>query len=129
MTTFLEVTQLINSMLGLLVFPQQKYVESIPKTPLEKLREDGWPIPRVTGEFQEATDLNQLIRYLRNAVAHFNIKFVGDGENNIKVLRVWNMAPMRGQDGKIAEEKNWEAESSTHNPAATGRRDKAAPRR
>jgi hypothetical protein len=56
---------------------------------------------------------------------------------------------MRGQDGKIAEEKNWEAEltvqelrgiatrfidlllgsSSTHNPAATGRRDKAAPRR
>ena len=30
-----EVTQQINSMLGLLVFPQQEYVESIPKTPLE----------------------------------------------------------------------------------------------
>jgi hypothetical protein len=113
-----EVTQLINSMLGLLVFPQQEYVDSIPKTPLEELRRDGWPIPRVTGQFQQVTDLNQLIRYLRNAVAHFNIEFVGDGENNIKVLRVWNMAPVRnekgqpirGQDGKIIEEKNWEAE-------------------
>ncbi len=117
-----EVTQLINSMLGLLVFPQQEYVESIPKTPLEELRRDGWPIPRVTGEFQQVTDLNQLVRYLRNAVAHFNIVFIGDGENNIKVLRVWNMAPvrnengkmLRGQDGKIVEEKNWEAELTVH---------------
>lgn len=113
-----EVTQLINSMLGLLVFPQQEYVETIPKTPLDQLRQDGWPIPRVTGGFQQVTDLNQLIRYLRNAVAHFNIEFIGDGESNIKVLRVWNMAPVRNEknqlrrdaDGKIIEEKNWEAE-------------------
>lgn len=113
-----EVTQLINSMLGLLVFPQQEYVESIPRTPLEELCRAGWPVPDVIGPFQQVTDLNQLIRYLRNAVAHFNIKFVGDGENNIKVLRVWNMAavrnekgqPVRGQNGKIVEEKNWEAE-------------------
>jgi hypothetical protein len=144
-----EVTQLINSMLGLLVFPQQEYVESIPKTPLKDLLQDGWPIPRVTGNFQQVTDLNQLIRYLRNAVAHFNIKFIGDGkdgENNIKVLRVWNMAPVRDKqgkierndEGKIIEEKNWEADltvtqlrsianrfidlllgsSSTHNPSS-----------
>lgn len=32
-----KVTQLINSMLGLLVFPQQEYVESIPRIPLEEL--------------------------------------------------------------------------------------------
>lgn len=113
-----EVTQLINSMLGLLVFPQQEYVDSIPKIPLDELQRNGWPIPRIVGSFQQVKDLNQLIRYLRNAVAHFNIQFVGDGESNIKVLRLWNMAPvckekgkwMRGKDGKVIEEKNWEAE-------------------
>ena len=87
-------------MLGLLVFPQQEYVDSIPRTPLEELRRDGWPIPRVIGQFQQVTDLNQLIRYLRNAVAHFNIEFVGDGESNIKILRVWNMAPVRNEKGR-----------------------------
>jgi len=32
-----EVTQLINSMLGLLVFPQQRYVDQIPEIPLAEL--------------------------------------------------------------------------------------------
>lgn len=113
-----EVTQLINSMLGLLVFPQQKYVDSIPKTTLAELGRTGWPIPKVRGEFEQVKDLNQLIRYLRNAVAHFNIKFIDDGNNNIAVLRVWNMAPVKGRDGKfcrdddgkIIAQKNWEAE-------------------
>jgi hypothetical protein len=113
-----EVTQLINSMLGLLVFPQQKYVDTIPKTPLIELKQGGWPIPRVRGEFNQVQDLNQLIRYLRNAVAHFNIEFIDDGRGNIAVLRVWNMLPVKGQDGKpirdakgkIIERKNWEAE-------------------
>ncbi len=113
-----EVTQLINSMLGLLVFPQQEYVDAIPRKPLEELQREGWPIPQVTGNFQQVTDLNQLIRYLRNAVAHFNIKFIGDSESNIRVLRVWNMVPVRNESGQavrdrngnIVEEKNWEAE-------------------
>jgi len=113
-----EVTQLINSMLGLLVFPQQKYVEDIPKTPLAELARTGWPIPQVRGDFEQVRDLNQLIRYLRNAVAHFNIQFIDDGRGNIAVLRVWNMAPVRDQDGKqmrdskgkAIERKNWEAE-------------------
>ena len=114
-----EVTQLINSMLGLLVFPQQRYIQSIPKTPLKQLENEGWPVPRVTGRFRQVTNLNQLIRYLRNAVAHFNIKFIGDGSNEIAILRVWNMAPVRekgkivrDENGKPKEEKNWEAELS-----------------
>lgn len=95
-----EVTQLVNSTLGLLVFPQQEYVDQIPCTPLEELRRDGWPIPKVTGRFEQARDLNQLIRYLRNAITHFNIKFLGDGQNEIEILRVWNED--RGR-------KTWEA--------------------
>jgi len=95
-----EVTQLVNSTLGLLVFPQQEYVDQIPRTPLDELRRDGWPIPKVTGRFEQVRDLNQLIRYLRNAITHFNIKFIGDGQNEIEVLRVWNED--RGR-------KTWEA--------------------
>jgi hypothetical protein len=36
-----EVTQLVNSTLGLLVFPQQEYVAQIPSTPLAELERDG----------------------------------------------------------------------------------------
>jgi len=96
-----EVTQLVNSILGLLVFPQQEYVDQIPHIALDELRRDGWPIPKVTGRFEQVRDLNQLIRYLRNAITHFNIKFIGDGQNEIEVLRVWNEND-RGR-------KTWEA--------------------
>lgn len=98
-----EITQLVNSTLGLLVFPQQGYVKRIPRTPLEQLRSDGWPVPKVRGGFDQVQNLNQLIRHLRNAIAHFNIKFIGDGQNRLRLLRVWNV-----REGK----KTWEAELS-----------------
>jgi hypothetical protein len=99
-----EVTQLVNSMLGLLVFPQQEFVDRIQETPLEQLRKDGWPVPEVRGVFRQVSDLRQLIRYLRNAIAHFNVLFLDDGQSQIRGLRVWN----ENQNGK-----NWEAELST----------------
>ena len=100
-----EVTQLINSCLGLLVLPQQRYMNSIPKTPIDDLIKEGWVIPRVTGNFPQIEDLNQLIRYLRNAVAHFNITFISDSENEIDTLKVWNVN--RGI-------KTWEAVLGLH---------------
>ena len=48
-----EVTALMNSMLGLLVFPQQSYVQAIPETPLSELQAEGWPVPRVRGSFRQ----------------------------------------------------------------------------
>jgi hypothetical protein len=71
-----EVTQLINSMLGLLVLPKEHYYASIPTTPLEELRADGWPAPVLDGEFKRPKHLRDLVRLLRNSVAHFNIEFV-----------------------------------------------------
>lgn len=97
-----EVTQLINSMVGLLVFPQQEYIDSIPSTPIDDLLREGWPIPRVRGKFEQVTDLNCLVRYLRNAIAHFHIEFIGDSERSIKVLRVWNITK--------SGSRNWDAE-------------------
>ena len=99
-----EVTQLVNSALGLIVFPQQECFERIPETPLEELKRDGWPIPKVVGDFPIVSDFKQLMRYLRNAIAHFNIKFIEDGKNEIRLLRVWNK-------NKIGL-KTWEAEVS-----------------
>lgn len=93
-----EVTQLVNSCLGLLVFPKERFIQEIPETPLEQLEQEGWPIPKLTGNFPQARNLRELIRYLRNAIAHFNIEFIGD---DIRILRVCNK-----RHGK----KLWEAE-------------------
>ena len=117
-----EVTQLINSMLGLLVFPQQTYVNRIPRISLSQLVDLGWPIPRVCGDFKQVKDLNELIRYLRNAVSHFNIRFVEDDRGDISLLRVWNMRPVKDELGKVVRDvsgdvieiKNWEAELGVH---------------
>jgi hypothetical protein len=92
-----EVTALINSMLGLLVFPQQKYVNSIPETSLEELSVQGWPIPVVVGDFPQVLNLRQLIRNLRNAVSHFNIEFYTEGGEQIAGLTVWNTKPRTRQ--------------------------------
>jgi hypothetical protein len=95
-----EVTQLVNSMLGLLVFPQQRYINSIPETPLADLANQGWRVPVTIGEYPDVKTLRELVRYMRNAIAHFNIKFIADDvSHQIAGLHLWNMR--RG-------EKTWE---------------------
>src|SRR5258708_6063445 len=69
------VTQLVNSLLGLLVFPRQKFLNSIPEMPIEALKADGWPIPRIVGDFKQVANLRELIANLRHAVCHFNVDF------------------------------------------------------
>ena len=98
-----EVTQLVNSLLGLLVFPQQRYFQRIPETPLEILAQQGWPKPLVEGDFPSVRTLKDLMRYLRNAIAHFNFEYLPDERNEIQGMRVWNMH--RG-------EENWSVELS-----------------
>ncbi len=101
-----EVTQLINSLLGLLVFPQQRFVNNIPQTPLEEMVKSGWAVPQVHGKFKQVENLNQLIRYLRNAVAHCNIEFTADEMGQINGLIVWNYNNPRENT------VNWEARLS-----------------
>jgi hypothetical protein len=98
-----DVTQLINSMLGLLVFPQQRYMNGIPAIPLEELAREGWPIPKVVGDYPQVQDLKQMIRYLRNAISHCNLEFVSDEEHQICGLVVWNTDPR-------TESTTWKAE-------------------
>ena len=97
-----EVTQLINSCLGLLVLPRERYMHEIPKIPIKELEEDGWPIPKVTPKSSQVKNLNELISYLRHAIAHGNIEFQGGNNNKIFAIKVWNK-----KNGK--DPKNWEA--------------------
>lgn len=96
-TPAFEVTQLVNSMLGLLVFPQQRYIDRIPKTPITDLANNGWPIPEVDGGYPQVPDLQQLVRMLRNAITHCNLKFEPGCGDEIESLTVWNTDPRTGK--------------------------------
>jgi hypothetical protein len=99
-----EVTQLINSMLGLLVLPQQRFVNDIPKTPMSELEAKGWPCIRANAPYKNCNTLQELVRKLRNSIAHFNIKFTERG-GQINGVQVWNK-PFR------AKKPDWEADLS-----------------
>ena len=96
-----EVTQLVNSLLGLLVFPQQQYFTSIPRIPLAELENFGWPSITITQGESECQTFVDVVRFLRNGIAHSNISFLPDGNGQIRSMRIWNQ--FRGQ-------RNWEAE-------------------
>lgn len=83
-------TQLINSLLGLLVFPFEHMGDQIPYKDLQDLEKEGWVIPKVIGRFEQVKDLRQFIAYLRNSVSHFNIDFNPDANNEIKSIIVCN---------------------------------------
>ena len=112
-TKVYEVTQLINSMLGLLVFPQQRFFNSIPEITLEELEKQGWPriepTPKIQASeyFKPCINLRELVRVLRNSIAHFNIEFLSKKPGEISGIRIWNIAPRKGN-----RPITWEAEIS-----------------
>lgn len=80
-TPFFEVTQLINSLLGLIVLPRELMLDALPNTPLDRL-DESWPkLHLVDGPEARGRpgDLRQLVKGLRNAVGHLNIDYKGDG--------------------------------------------------
>ena len=71
-----EVTQLVNSLLGLIVLPKEKSNPKLPKTSLGALSEQGWPAAVLQPtEGKAPKNLRDLHRLLRNAISHFNIEF------------------------------------------------------
>lgn len=85
-----ETTQLINSMLGLLVFPVENYYEQIPSTRLRELENyGGFPRIQITKGQNLCTNFKQLVKRLRHGVAHCNLEFTANG-SEITGLKVWN---------------------------------------
>lgn len=91
-----EVTQLWNSLLGLIVAPRERDMKILPKIPLAQLHAVGWPVITTAGELQSET-LRGLVGTLRNAVAHFNVEFHADRGGEIQYVSLWNEATDKGR--------------------------------
>ncbi len=87
------VTQMANSLLGLVVFPWERhFIQHINKLSLAHLEAKGWPTWEMTRGSCET--LGQLLRYLRNSVAHGHIIFSSDSRNLEQVtFEVSNFTP------------------------------------
>lgn len=81
------VTQLINSLLGLVVFLREREVlRRIPTMQLNDLEVEGWPHVEVTKGQNDCTTLGQVLHHLRNAVAHGRIRFSSDSREMSEVV-------------------------------------------
>jgi hypothetical protein len=77
-------TQLVNSLLSLLVLPRQRLV--LPKTPLPEIKAAGWPLPTASDGYDEDKNLRSLIIHLRNAVCHARFEFMGQDTNGTREI-------------------------------------------
>ncbi|THB69264.1 MAG: hypothetical protein D6B27_00840 [Gammaproteobacteria bacterium] len=98
-----EVTQFINSLLGMLIFPQQEFFKNIPQISITEAETDGWIIPNPVGSHKQVANLSVFLRYLRNAVSHCNIEVLSKNKE-ISGIKVWNIS----NNGTI----NWECKFS-----------------
>jgi len=111
-----EVTQLWNSLSGLLVLPYEHEVNAIQGT-LTEAAGRGWPELSETFPLDAApsgsTDLADQIRRLRNAVSHYNVEFLSEHKSIIGV-RVWNHQLPSRASGKRQREMpiNWRTDIS-----------------
>ena len=86
-----EVTQLINSFLGALAHPFEDFSDDLKRLPVDEAVKRGWPaINKELGTDRDLSTVDELIRVLRNAVAHGNIEFRSDGRGEIHALHLWN---------------------------------------
>lgn len=96
-----EVTQLINSLLGLLVFPREIFIDALPDMTLIEAEAKGWPkIEFIEGHI-EPQNIKSLVRFLRNGIAHFNIEFIANDENQIHEVEIWNTYQGKTRKAKL----------------------------
>jgi hypothetical protein len=80
------ITQLVNSLLGLLVFLRERnYLNQTKNVKLSKLVQAGWPAWDSTVD--QPKTLRQLLRHLRNSIAHGGIQFSSDSKigNDVRI--------------------------------------------
>ncbi|MCW5881413.1 MAG: hypothetical protein KIS91_10820 [Anaerolineae bacterium] len=87
-----EVTQLINSFLGALAHPWEKYRPLLTNMSLDEARECGWPeMKKERTEDIDPPNFGELLRLVRNAFAHGNILFI-PASTSCEIARIefWN---------------------------------------
>jgi len=86
-----EVTQLINSFLGALAHPWETLKADLPSISLAEAAAAGWPVPEQQGgRGPPPESLGELLRLLRNGIAHGNLSFLPDGRGEIQAIRIEN---------------------------------------
>ena len=92
-----EVTQLINTFLGALVHPFETVRDDLMTLPLTEAAALGWPkIIKERPSDSEPASLGDLVRLMRNGMAHGNLKYLSNGKGQIHALRIWNTHPRTG---------------------------------
>jgi len=87
-----EVTQLVNSFLGALAHPWEKFRQNLKLLSIAEAEDEGWPhIVKGSPNDQDPENLGELIRLIRNGLAHGNIEFLPDENNEIRAVRIWNL--------------------------------------
>lgn len=86
-----EITQLINSFLGAMAHPWEQLKTDLDSIPIEEAISEGWPkLRKERSSDREPSTLGELVRLLRNGIAHGNIDFHPDGQGRIAALRFVN---------------------------------------
>lgn len=83
-----EVTQLINSSVGMLFVPTEGQIDRLNKVRVEDFLEGIHPPQVLFGELKHDNAAG-LVRYLRNAFAHLNFDFEY-ANNSVQGIYVWN---------------------------------------
>lgn len=97
-----EVTALISSLLGLIVFPKEKLSLKSFNNQLCDLAKSGWPDINSKEKIQKTITFADFFVKMRHAVAHGNIIAQSHTSNNeITELTFWNIHPR-------SNEKDWE---------------------
>lgn len=97
-----EVTQLINSFLGALAHPWERYRDDLAGISLPAAHVAGWPaIAKERPNDHDPRSLGDLIRLMRNALAHGNVEFLPGISTDIHALRLWNTGHGRRTWGAV----------------------------
>jgi hypothetical protein len=94
-----EVTQLINSLYGLVIIPKEKALSYIPELNLQQLAASGWPQFEIIKDDTRCDNLRKLIVNLRNGAAHAKIEFEDQGGKieKLTIANRWNQKHWRAR--------------------------------
>jgi hypothetical protein len=86
-----EITQLLNSFLGAMAHPWENMKKELNGLSIDGLVERGWPeVCQDCPTDKRPKSLGDLIRLLRNGIAHGNIKYIGNDKGEIRAVRIEN---------------------------------------
>jgi len=92
-----EVTQLVNTFLGALAHPWEELKSEFKKKSIKDAERTGWPkVIKQLPTDVEPKNLGDLIRLMRNAMAHGGITLLPQGDCDIERLHLVNVDPRCG---------------------------------